>query len=29
VFASGQNRFEDTGRGLLDNKEIAEMFLGG
>ncbi|MGX1098459.1 ABC transporter ATP-binding protein [Amorphus sp. MBR-141] len=29
VFASGQNRFEDTGRGLLENKEIAEMFLGG
>ena len=29
VFASGQNRFEDTGRGMLANKEIAEMFLGG
>ncbi|MDQ0316959.1 ABC transporter ATP-binding protein [Amorphus orientalis] len=29
VFASGQNRFEDTGQGLLNNKEIAEMFLGG
>ncbi|MEW5422409.1 ABC transporter ATP-binding protein [Amorphus sp. 3PC139-8] len=29
VFANGQNRFDDTGAGLLANKEIAEMFLGG
>lgn len=29
VLANGQNRHEDTGAGLLANKEIAEMFLGG
>ncbi len=29
VLAMGRNRFEDTGAGLLANREIAEMFLGG
>ncbi|QIT55490.1 ABC transporter ATP-binding protein [Aquisalimonas sp. 2447] len=29
VLATGANRFEDTGKNLLDNREVAEMFLGG
>jgi branched-chain amino acid transport system ATP-binding protein len=29
VLVMGSNRFEDTGRNLLDNQEVAEMFLGG
>ncbi len=29
VLVMGQNRYEDTGPGLLDNREVAEMFLGG
>lgn len=29
VLAMGQNRFEDTGPNLLNNPNIAEMFLGG
>ncbi len=29
VLVLGRNRFEDTGPGLLANREIADMFLGG
>jgi len=29
VLASGQNRHEGTGAGLLADREVAEMFLGG
>ncbi len=29
VLSMGRNRAEDTGRNLLANQEIAEMFLGG
>ena len=29
VLAMGANRFEDTGKNLLTNPKIAEMFLGG
>lgn len=29
VLAMGQNRYEDTGQGLLTNPEIRAMFLGG
>ena len=29
VLVDGQNRFEGTGRDLLDDPEVAEMFLGG
>jgi len=29
VLAMGANRHEDTGPGLLANREVAEMFLGG
>lgn len=29
VLATGANRLEDTGKNLLDNREVAEMFLGG
>lgn len=29
VLTNGQNRHEDTGAGLLANREVAEMFLGG
>ena len=29
VLASGRNRFEDTGKNLLTNKEIGELYLGG
>lgn len=29
VLVDGQNRLEDTGQGLLANKEVGEMFLGG
>ena len=29
VLTMGRNRYEDTGPGLLANREIAEMFLGG
>lgn len=29
VLASGRNRHEDTGAGLLADPEVAKMFLGG
>jgi len=29
VLAGGRNRFEDTGKNLLMNKEIGELYLGG
>lgn len=29
VLASGRNRFKDTGKNLLTNKEIGELYLGG
>ncbi|SDG52133.1 ABC transporter ATP-binding protein [Roseospirillum parvum] len=29
VLATGRNRYTDTGANLLDNPEVAEMFLGG
>ncbi len=29
VLTNGRNRHEDTGAGLLANREVAEMFLGG
>jgi len=29
VLAMGTNRFEDTGKNLLNNPEISQMFLGG
>jgi branched-chain amino acid transport system ATP-binding protein len=29
VLVMGTNRFEDTGPNLVNNKEVAEMFLGG
>ncbi|MGI9434258.1 MAG: ABC transporter ATP-binding protein [Geminicoccaceae bacterium] len=29
VLVDGRNRLEDTGQGLLANKEVGEMFLGG
>jgi hypothetical protein len=29
VLASGRNRAEGTGQGLLADREIAQMFLGG
>jgi len=29
VLAMGRNRYEDSARGILENREIAEMFLGG
>lgn len=29
VLATGQNKYEDTGQGLLNNNEVAELFLGG
>lgn len=29
VLATGRNRFEDSGRNLLANRDVAEMFLGG
>lgn len=29
VLVDGTNRIEDTGKGLLANQQIAEMFLGG
>ncbi|GIX45949.1 MAG: ABC transporter ATP-binding protein [Candidatus Tectimicrobiota bacterium] len=29
VLAMGQNRYEDTGKALLENPEIRELFLGG
>ncbi len=29
VLTTGRNRFEDTGKNLLANREVAEMFLGG
>jgi len=29
VLTNGQNRHEDTGAGLLADREVAEMFLGG
>jgi ABC-type branched-subunit amino acid transport system ATPase component len=29
VLAMGQNRYEDTGKALLDNPEIRHLFLGG
>jgi branched-chain amino acid transport system ATP-binding protein len=29
VLATGTNRFEGSGRELLEDPEIAQMFLGG
>lgn len=29
VLVMGQNRYEDSGQALLDNAEVAQMFLGG
>lgn len=29
VLSMGQNRFEDTGKALLENPEIRDLFLGG
>lgn len=29
VLVDGKNRIDDTGRGLLANRDVAEMFLGG
>ncbi len=29
VLEMGENRFEDTGDALLDNEEVAELYLGG
>ena len=29
VLTTGQNRYHDTGANLLNNREVAEMFLGG
>jgi len=29
VLATGKNRFEDTGKGLLANAEIGKLYLGG
>ena len=29
VLEMGENRFEDTGEALLDNEEVAELYLGG
>jgi branched-chain amino acid transport system ATP-binding protein len=29
VLAMGQNRYEDTGKALLENPEIRHLFLGG
>ncbi len=29
VLVDGQNRIDDSGQGLLNNHEVAEMFLGG
>jgi branched-chain amino acid transport system ATP-binding protein len=29
ILVMGCNRYEDTGKNLLGNKEVAEMFLGG
>ncbi|MBL4758136.1 MAG: ABC transporter ATP-binding protein [Rhizobiales bacterium] len=29
ILVDGKNRLEDTGKNLLANKEVAEMFLGG
>jgi branched-chain amino acid transport system ATP-binding protein len=29
VLATGQNRHEGTGRALLEDPAVAEMFLGG
>jgi len=29
VLTTGRNRYEDTGRNILANREVAEMFLGG
>jgi len=29
VLTTGRNRYHDTGNNLLENREVAEMFLGG
>ena len=29
VLEMGENRFEDTGQALLENEEVAELYLGG
>ena len=29
VLAAGEKKYEDSGRGLLENKEVAQLFLGG
>ena len=29
ILVSGENRLEDTGRDLLDNPDVASLYLGG
>ena len=29
VLAAGEKKYEDSGRGLLENEEVAQLFLGG
>ena len=29
VLSSGENRLEDAGQALLDNPEVARLYLGG
>jgi ABC-type branched-subunit amino acid transport system ATPase component len=29
VLAGGRNRFEDTGKNLLVNEEVGQLYLGG
>jgi ABC-type branched-subunit amino acid transport system ATPase component len=29
IMVSGENRLEDTGPELLDNPEVASLYLGG
>ena len=29
VLAAGQKKYEDTGQALLNNEEVAQLFLGG
>lgn len=29
VLAAGEKKYEDSGRGLLENEEVAKLFLGG
>ena len=29
ILVSGENRLEDTGKDLLDNPDVARLYLGG